>query len=74
MNYAETLGRTIRVSVDGSIERGIEVLPVRVGERILAAPPLAAASQRYAPHGVPRGVDLDITLPHDCANHLPVGA
>lgn len=25
---------------------------------------------RYAPGSIPAGVDLNITAPHDCANHL----
>lgn len=44
---------------------------VPVDYRILAAPYRVVHEQRFAPGGIPKGVDQTITLPHDCANHLP---
>lgn len=78
MTYAETLGRTVRVHADGTIERGIEV-PRKVsyskGEPYtVASPPRRGKHQRFAPAGIPRGVDQTITIPHNCDNHLNGGA
>jgi len=42
-----------------------------VDYRVLAAPYRVVHEQRFAPGGIPKGVDQTITLPHDCANHLP---
>jgi len=41
-----------------------------VDTRILAATPKRAKGQRFAPSGIPGGVDQSITLPHNCENHL----
>jgi hypothetical protein len=101
------LHQTIRVAVNGDIERGIDVphdaanipcaarLPDhpiwgeqhcrrRIGHRtpkgetahlpedyrIIASPPHIAHTQRFMPNQLPPGVRLDITIPHDCENHL----
>ena len=52
--------------------------PARKGEkrhktrdiRLVAAPPRVPHGYRFAPSGIPAGVDQSITLPHDCANHV----
>lgn len=67
---------TIRVRADGTIERLIDVphraANIRGDNRIVAAPPHHAKGARYrGTYGVPRGVNLNITTPHDCANHVP---
>lgn len=111
----EALGlhQTIRVHVDGTIERGIDVPhlaaniacnhqtgewrdpdsgvlypkrcqkradhPTPKGEtphvpvdiRLVASPPRVIHSRRFAPNGIPNGVDMSITADHDCGNHLP---
>lgn len=38
--------------------------------RIVAAPSRVSHEHRFAPSGIPAGVDQSITLPHDCANHV----
>lgn len=43
---------------------------VPVDTRVLAAPYRVVHTQRFAPGGLPAGVDQTITLPHDCENHL----
>lgn len=43
---------------------------VPIDTRILAGTPRRAKSHRFAPSGIPAGVDQGITLPHDCGNHL----
>lgn len=44
---------------------------VPVDFRVQVMGPIRGKHQRFAPAGIPRGVDQSITLPHDCANHLP---
>jgi hypothetical protein len=45
---------------------------VAVDSRIVAAPGRVVHSARFAPSGIPSGVDQNVvTIPHDCANHLP---
>jgi len=70
-----TMHDTIRVKADGTIERGIPVPhKARDGARVVAAPPHHAQSTRFSGGSmIPAGVDQRITLPHDCANHLPGG-
>lgn len=41
-----------------------------VDTRVVAAPTRVAHGFRFAPSGIPAGVDQTITIPHDCANHL----
>lgn len=43
---------------------------VPVDTRIVASPTRVVHSRRFMPNGTPAGVDLNVTLPHDCANHL----
>jgi hypothetical protein len=43
---------------------------VPVDTRFVAAPTRVAHGFRFAPGGIPAGVDQTITIPHDCANHL----
>lgn len=43
---------------------------VPVDMRIVAHPPRVVHASRFAPNTIPAGVDLDITAPHDCANHI----
>jgi hypothetical protein len=43
---------------------------IPVDTRILASPARVVHGRRFAPGGIPKGVDQSITLPHDCANHL----
>jgi hypothetical protein len=43
---------------------------VAVDTRIIAAPVRVAHGFRFAPGGIPAGVDQTVTTPHDCANHL----
>lgn len=38
--------------------------------RIKAWPSRIVHGRRFAPSGIPSGVDLRITMPHDCGNHL----
>jgi len=38
--------------------------------RLVAAPPRVSHGHRFAPSGIPAGVDQTITVPHDCANHV----
>lgn len=64
----------VRVGIDGTIERGIdvprEVTYMRSEPYVNAAPPHSAKHQRFAPSDrLP--VSGQITVPHDCANHLP---
>jgi hypothetical protein len=40
--------------------------------RIVAAVPRTSRANRFAPSGIPGGVDLSITLPHNCDNHLDI--
>lgn len=44
---------------------------VPVDYRIVATPPRVVHVERYKPNTLPEGVDQSITLPHDCAFHLP---
>ena len=37
--------------------------------RLVAAPDRTVHAPRFMRNGVPAGVDLRITVPHDCANH-----
>lgn len=71
------LTSTIRVAADGTVTRGIEVphegANIRgklAADRIVATPPRVSRTRRFAPSGIPKGVDQTITLPHDCGNHL----
>lgn len=41
-----------------------------VDTRFVASPPRVSRSRRFMPNSVPKGVDMSITMPHDCANHL----
>lgn len=43
---------------------------VPVDYRLSASPARVVHGRRFAPGGIPAGVDQSITLPHDCANHL----
>lgn len=69
------LTQTIRVSADGTwVEQGIAV-PRKVSYQkappyVAAAPKRKVHAQRFAPGGIPAGVDQSISIPHDCANHL----
>lgn len=69
-----TLDQTIRVAADGTVTYGVHVADraPRV-QRVVAAPPMHARNERrYAGlSSIPRGVDQDTTIPHDCGNHLP---
>ncbi len=47
-----------------------EVPHVPLDYRLVATPPRISRTRRFAPSGIPAGVDQSITLPHDCANHL----
>lgn len=38
--------------------------------RITAVPTRVVHGRRFAPNGIPAGVNQLITAPHDCANHL----
>lgn len=65
---------TVHVGLHGQVTRGMKV-PHRaaniVGDyRAVAAPPRISRTRRFAPSGIPKGVRMDTTLPHDCANHL----
>ena len=64
---------TIRVAVDGTVTYGVSVprMKNRAGEEkyVLAASPKHVHGRRFVPAGVPRGVDLNVTLPHDCKQH-----
>lgn len=65
---------TIHVDTDGTVTYGVEVprMSNREGEDkyIVAAAPKRVHGQRFVPAGVPKGVELNVTLPHDCAQHL----
>lgn len=37
---------------------------------IVGAPRRVVHEERFKPNTIPGGVDLSITMPHDCANHL----
>lgn len=41
-----------------------------VDVRIIASTHATHRSRRFAPSGIPSGVNLNTTIPHDCANHL----
>lgn len=43
---------------------------VPVDHRIVASPPRISRTRRFAPSGIPKGVDQNVTVPHDCGNHL----
>lgn len=43
---------------------------VPVDMRIVAAPRRVVHPYRFKPNRIPASVDMDITLPHDCRNHL----
>lgn len=64
---------SMRVAVDGTVTYGVHVPHrKRDGERVLASPARVAKTTRFAGGSmIPAGVDQKITLPHDCANHLP---
>lgn len=69
------LDSTIRVAADGTITRGIDVphraANIRDGGRVLAASPRKARGSRFrGSGGIPRGVNLNITAPHDCEKHV----
>lgn len=65
---SEPMPHVIHESV---IRRGIRVPLKKGAERQVAAVPRVVHEERYKPNLIPKGVDLNITLPHDCANHLP---
>lgn len=44
---------------------------VPVDFRLIASSPHKTHVERFKPNTLPSGVDQSITLPHDCANHLP---
>jgi hypothetical protein len=49
-----------------------ETQHMAVDTRVIAAPRRVVHSARFAPSGIPAGVDQNaVTIPHDCANHLP---
>ena len=41
-----------------------------VDTRLVAAPSRVSHTHRFAPSGIPVGVDQTITIPHNCANHV----
>jgi hypothetical protein len=74
--YYESFGldQTIHVDTDGTVTYGVDVPHVGAntsgGARLIAAPTRVVHGFRFAPSGIPAGVDQRITTPHDCANHL----
>lgn len=42
-----------------------------VDYRMVASPYRVVHTERFKPNTMPAGLDMTITLPHDCANHLP---
>lgn len=70
------LSKTVHVAVNGAVTRGgiVRHLAANIrdelGQRIIAAPPPKHGRQRFAPGGIPKGVDPLTTVAHDCANHL----
>ena len=38
--------------------------------RMVASPHRVVHTERFKPNTVPAGLDMTITIPHDCANHL----
>lgn len=73
--YELDMDKTVRVAADGTVTRGVAV-PHQAANihnadyREVAAPKRHGKSLRFAPAGIPKGVDLSITTPHDCRNHL----
>lgn len=65
----------MRVDVDGTVTYGVSVPRMynKEGEEkyLVAASPKRARGRRFIPAGLPPGTKIDVTLPHDCANHLP---
>lgn len=43
---------------------------VPVDFRMVAAPHRVVHTERFKPNTLPAGIDLTITIPHDCDNHL----
>lgn len=72
--YMSLTPASMRVAADGTVTYGVHVPHhKRDGERVLASPPRVAKTTRFAGGSmIPAGVDQKITLPHDCANHLPL--
>lgn len=66
---------TIHVAEDGTVTYGLPVprMKNRDGDEkyLLAASPKRVHGRRFIPAGVPRGVDLNVTAPHDCRDHWP---
>lgn len=72
------LDQTVRVSANGTVKRGVKVAVKAINrasieDRIVAAPRRVVHTRRFAPGGIPAGVDQTTTAPHDCENHLDGG-
>lgn len=79
-DHAAALRQTVRVKADGAIKRGVKVKHeaanlrgANANARLVATPPRVIRSRRFAPGGIPAGVDQTITIPHDCNLHLDGG-
>jgi len=72
-----TLQQTRRVAKDGTVTLDVAVPRATSYAKdpyVVASPPRHVRAHRFAPGGIPRGVNQQITLPHDCENHLDGGA
>lgn len=67
---ADRLRQTVHVSETGVVTHGVvvphEATNITGDFRLVATPPRVSRTRRFAPGGIPKGVDLSITLPHPC--------
>ncbi len=73
------LDQTVHVQADGTVTRGVRVRLTASNRtsdenRTVAAPRRVVRTRRFAPGGIPKGVDQATSAPHDCDNHLDGGA
>lgn len=66
MTTTEKLRQTVRVMADGTVKHGVRVKVTAanrrsINERMLASTSRVVHTLRFAPGGIPKGVDLNIT-------------
>lgn len=54
----------------GHVQPKKEAKHVPVDFRMVASPHRVVHTERFKPNTLPAGIDLSITTPHDCENHL----